>query len=457
MSPTKPIRIVVIAQPQKLLMCSCGDGSIELPQISVEAGSRIAYELAEYLRREWNLAAICLFSPVMNSSQRSSVLAVVGRVPEAPRGYIWSEASEAIRSVVPGPQAELLRISLQQVAEYESGKRPGPFARAKWLEELATWAAPALAERGLSWTGAFQQFGGGPGSALMRLETNGPAVWFKSVCGSLTREYAISKYIAAHTPGILPDILATRDDWRAWLMLEAEGCSLANSYSAEAWSGAGRELGAVQRAHVGATEDLLALGALDYCGPAVVNSVEALCRRLPELMSRQPANSRAPRLSRKQMRVMGSHSPVLCEALFHSNIPTTLVHGDPNPHNFIVGPTDTKIIDWAESYVSHPFLSYEYLRMHLHRTHPQEATEWEKELRESYARAWRPIVDERDIEDTFSLVPVIAPLIVASRALDRLDGPPEDQHGEIPATEAFIRSLARAAFRALHPLEEVAA
>jgi hypothetical protein len=240
-------------------------------------------------------------------------------------------------------------------------------------------------------------------------------------------------------------------------MLEADGCPLEKSHSADAWSHAAGKLGAVQQAHVDSSEELLALGAVDYRGPVVVSKVDALCRRLPELMSRQPANSRAPRLSSKQMRIMGAHIPVLCGALFHSNIPITLVHGDPNSDNFIVGPEDTKIIDWAESYVSHPFLSYEYLRMHLQRTQPQEAAEWEKELRESYARAWRPIVDERDIQDAFSLVPVIAPLIVASRALDRLDAPPEERHAEIATSEAFIRSLARVAFRALRPLEEVAA
>jgi hypothetical protein len=282
---------------------------------------------------------------------------------------------------------------------------------------------------------------------LLRLETNSPAVWFKAVCEPFRREYAVTKHIAAHTPGVSPDVLSTSDEWRAWLILEAEGCPLGNCHRLEAWVQAARKLATVQRGYVRATEKLLALGAIDYRGAIVIEKLDELCRRLPELMSRQPAGSRAPRLGPDELEALRYHVPLLCEAFFAVYIPMTLVHGDPNADNFIIGPRGATILDWAESYVSHPFLSYEYLRMHLNRTQPLEAREWELELGDAYAQVWRPLLAERDIQDAFALVRLVAPLLVASRSLDRLEA-----SREIPLLEAHIRSLARVAFRALQPL-----
>ena len=434
---------IVLIQRRSLLLHKNVDGSLELPQVPIRPDRRAAHEITEYLREEWRLNAICLFAP--------HVLSVAGGAFDPPAGCVWMAISDAADRLASRSQAKLLRVALEQMEAYEAGEKVGPFARVGWLEELKEWATPALAARGLRWTGGFRQLGSGPESALLRLETNGRAIWLKSVSKHFAPEYAITKFIAAHTPGALPELLTTRDDWRGWLTLEAEGCALGDSPRLEAWLDAALTLGAVQRAYIRASEKLLALGAVDYRECEILDKFEALCRRLPELMSRQPASSRAPRLNRDELAMLRDHLPVLTEAFFRTAIPATLVHGDPNSNNFIVGPKGTTILDWAESYVGHPFLSFEYLRMHVHLRQPTDAPEWEKHMRESYASVWRSTVPKRDIQDAFALVPLIAPLLVASRALDRLDAL-DSEHDQIPLMETHIRSLARVAFRALQPL-----
>jgi len=440
---------ILLTGPQGLLIRAPGDGWVALPQVQVASGGRDPYEIGEYLRREWKVNAICLFTPSFEDGPRGwHVLSALGEAQEAPRGYSWMADSDAISRLASRSDAALLREALEQMAAFESGKRAGPFARAGWLEEMAKWAGPPLAARGLQWNGRFRQFGSGPECALLRLETNGPAVWFKGVRERLVREYAITKYIGAQTPGVFPDILATHDEWRAWLMIDAEGRTLGEC-GIEGWADAARKLALVQHAYVGSTEKLLALSAIDCREPAVVERLDNLWRRLPGLMLRQPACSRAPRLSRDEAERLRAHAGVLAGAFFRTDIPMTLVHGDPNVDNFIVGARGTMILDWAESYIGHPFLSYEYLRMHLHRARPEAASDWEKEMREAYSRVWRPIVKRRDIEDGFALAPLIAPLIVAALALESLGDASAEK---IPMIEAHIRSLARLASRALQPL-----
>ena len=88
-------------------------------------------------------------------------------------------------------------------------------------------------------------------------------------------------------------------------------------------------------------------------------------------------------------------------------IPDTLGHSDFNPGNIIVGPERCTFLDWAEAYVGHPFLTFEYFLAHLRKDYPQLAP-LESELRASYSRIWSSVASPEQIAQAYSFSPLVA-------------------------------------------------
>src|SRR5258708_4900843 len=97
----------------------------------------------------------------------------------------------------------------------------------------------------------------------------------------------------------------------------------------------------------------------------------------------------------------------IVEELASLGIKETLAHGDINAGNVIIAKGGCIFLDWAEAWISHPFISYEYLAELLRKLRPNEP-EWLDELRFSYLRPWRDAYRDAILERTLALSRAVA-------------------------------------------------
>jgi serine/threonine-protein kinase RIO1 len=90
-----------------------------------------------------------------------------------------------------------------------------------------------------------------------------------------------------------------------------------------------------------------------------------------------------------------------------SAIPNTLVHGDIGHGNIIASADGPVFLDWADTYIGHPFLCAEHLLADLARSNPI-FSEKQDALRWHYARQWKDSVTTRQLEMVTCLAPAIA-------------------------------------------------
>ena len=99
----------------------------------------------------------------------------------------------------------------------------GPFARLGWFRQLRRRVEEAILPLNLELNGSFRQFNASPFFSLIRLETNGPALWFKAVGEPNLREFPVTLMLARLFPKYVPPILAAWPTWNGWLTPEVDG------------------------------------------------------------------------------------------------------------------------------------------------------------------------------------------------------------------------------------------
>ena len=132
------------------------------------------------------------------------------------------------------------------------------------------------------------------------------------------------------------------------------------------------------------------------------------------------------------------HLKNACDQLADCGVPLALVHGDFTGGNIQVSTERCVFIDWAEAYLSHPFVTFEYLLVHL----PKEGVNqdrWCKALTDTYLWRWQGLIPSSAAQEALRLTPLIALL---SHALPS----PNDSSREkidVPEFGKYIRSLSR--------------
>jgi hypothetical protein len=132
----------------------------------------------------------------------------------------------------------------------------------------------------------------------------------------------------------------------------------------------------------------------------------------------------------------------------NTGIPETLLHGDIGHGNIIATYDGPVFLDWAETYIGHPFLSAEHLLADLARSNPMFA-EKQASLRSHYAGHWKAHVRPSELEKVTTVAPAIAAFVYAVIAWDASRKRPDP-------TEAWplIRSMLRRTKRELDLVPE---
>lgn len=380
-----------------------------LPWVQIPHQERFSSCLTSAVRASWGCEVVCLFSPDLPTVDTAACYYHVVECcqftsPKNDNRTEWVSSSRlSPGSFVDATDHKAVCQSLATWQIYSNGSAPGPFASPGWFEELRTWADNAIRPLGFRLKSGFRQLNASPTFSLVRLATSGPAVWFKAVGEPNLREFSISMTLADLVPGYVPQIIAARPDWNAWLAIEAVGSSLRDL---EGWKAAARALAVVQIASIREQSQLLKSGAHDLRVTALSEALGRFLNTMGELMEQQTRIA-PPALSWNEVRLLGEQIEDALACIVKLGIPDSLGHLDLNPDNIMCLSGRCTFLDWAEGYVGHPFFSFNYLLEHF-RHRAGISAPIEIELRKAYAAPWSRVLPETAIATALTYVPLVA-------------------------------------------------
>lgn len=437
-------RIIIFDRSGTQILVVSGKDKLLLPSVRVPQWQRLTESISAAVRDDWGREVICLFAPTTAAREQGEatvyyeVAQDYRRVRTISKAMWWQRASADLLDLLADRHDyEALRESMLMCKAAEEKGTAAPFAKIGWFEQLRDWVSSVIVPRGLRLNGNIRQLTASPSFALIRFETDGPAVWFKAAGEPNVREYAITLLLARLLPTYVPVVLGSVPHWNSWLCAEVEGVSLENTQQHADWQAAAAKLAELQISSTSYTSLILEAGAHDLRVSSLLRTTEPFFEVIIRLFSDQVKVS-PPVLNRKQLLCLRDCVQDSLVALQDTGISDTLGHLDLNPGNIIVAHDKCTFLDWAEAYVGNPLLTLEYLLEHLRRKSGL-ISEFEGEITESYVLCWQ-WTEARDavvLGRAYSPLVAVFAYAVASGIVTN-----EDRMRD-PAARGYLRSLTR--------------
>jgi hypothetical protein len=447
--------LIVVSRDASKILLSSNEFGWSLPCVEVLPRKRVAHELSLELNARLGMEAYCLFVPnfpTPDRSARQANYAVLESIPHddhAPSGSFWMPRTAfAGQIVLPVEEKDAIEESLRELDSYVSEPQTGPFGRPGWLEELFEWAQEQLSPLGLRTNGNFRQFNASPTFSLIRLETTGPAVWFKATGKPNVHELPITLSLTRLFPGYLPAILGVRSAWNSWLSDEVSNTTLDQFSELSIWESVAKDLAELQIASIGKSRALLEAQCRDLRLPKLIGLIAPFLARMGDFMAAQETQVPLP-LAVRELDFLGERLQEAISILQGLGLPDTLGHTDLNPGNVLVSPARTVFLDWAEACVTSPFVTFEYLAEHLRRSNVADPKKCERAAT-AYRRPWESYLSRDDLRRAMAVSPLVAAFAyaVAGNAWCLPDSLSKAPHG------GFLRSLTRRMHREATRLAE---
>ena len=411
-----------------------------LPTVNITPGRRFAEAITEAIRNSWKLNSVCLsnnptfLAKNCNGVCYQAVEAIREIMPDKSSGY-WTEIAALTRDSFRDGEdyAAIVRI----LNELSSADELQPFTRRRWFAELQSWVESTIRPFGLHLAGDFRQISGSPSFSLIRLETNGRALWFKAVGEPNLREFRIAVELSNLFPDYVPSVLSTLPRWNGWLTWEVEGMSLENAESSRDWQIAAAALARLQIASLGHSQDLIQFGSRDLTVRSLSHLVAPLFDAITEVMAQQPRVP-PPVLTKTELLQLKQGILEILGCFAGLEIPETLGHLDLNPGNVFLSQSECVFLDWAEAYVGCPFWSFAYLLQHYRRSGYADAA-GENAMSDAYWQIWASLIPQQDLACAQASLSVMAVFVYACQ-IDHWKRPPESSDQR---QDAYLRSLAR--------------
>lgn len=442
-APKDLYRLLLLRRKGSELLVAGGRPPFTLPCVEIPRWERVAENVIAAVSKRYGISATCLFTPerLAHTTGGDQPLYQVMETREAKVAAAdetsWLPVNSLLnQSFADGQDFAAITDTLRQIADFQKGKTIGPFGRPGWIEELSSWVQREIEPYGLRLNGEFRQLNASPTFALLRLETNGQAVWFKAVGEPNLHEFPISVALSKLFPGFVPTVIATHPTWHGWLTTEFPGSSLDQTPDACAGKRAAQTLAELQIASLEKRVKLLDAGCRDLHITSLLTLVDPFMEVMSELMNRQQKTS-PPALDTKELQTLGRQIKNALSELAELQIPDALGHLDFNPGNILCSTDQCVFLDWAEAYVGPPFLTLQYLREHLVRLRPEDFG-LGADIVKAYETKWHRILPRETVAAAQDLAPALAVFAYAVRT------PPWRNPTMLrEPTAAYLRSLTR--------------
>jgi Phosphotransferase enzyme family len=445
-------RVIVLGRDGSDVLVTAGKTGFLLPSVEIPSQQRPAESLTATVRKNWNCEAICVFASgkVHQNNGSSGGHYQLMRCVQGSDQHVVNSTWKRIGSLSPAAfhdDADYLALQhcLGECESYTSDPA-APFAKPGWFLELQAWVDEMIRPLAIRLNGPFSQLNAAPSFSLIRFETTGSALWFKAAGPPNQHEFSITTALNRLFPSYLPTIIATRPEWRGWLMKDG-GVSIAETIPTfDLWRKVAADLAWLQIESVGHSEELLRAGLRDLRTSRLMDLVDPFIYLMETLMRQQTKAVPTP-LQSWELLALGLKLKQALNAVDQIGFPSTLGHSDFNPGNVLVSGNSSVFIDWAEAHVAHPFFTFEYLLSNL-RSHCPDIASFEDLIRTSYAQVLKHIVPAQSIDQAFVYSPLLATFAYAV-SLDCWASSKPQESLEI----AYLRSLTRRMKREADMLE----
>lgn len=442
-------RLIITRRKASEILLSTGPSGRSLPEVEASGGARLTGQFVARVRQAYHLETCCLstngtsLSPDVSFSERYPVLETLDQDAKAPAATMWlSSPAAASAGEVPAADRSAISTALEELGRYIAEPAKGPFARPGWMEEeLLPWVQDVIRPLGLRATGKFEQLNASPMFSLLRMETNGRAVWFKATGEPNLHELPVSVALSGLFPNCVPRVLGVHPIWNAWLSEEAPGQTLDDCTDLRAWARAATVLAELQIASVPRTESLIEAGSQDLRLHQLESRIDPFLRRMSHLMSRQPKEP--PQiLNDAEIRLLGDCLKAAFSEFKQHRMPDALGHLDIHPANIVVSPAACCFLDWAKASVTHPLFTFEYFREQARRS-LGEPDQPNGALTAAYLEPWQSLCSREALTQAMAYSPVLA--VFAYAVASKKWSSPEALRNA--ALGGYFRSLARRAYR----------
>jgi aminoglycoside phosphotransferase (APT) family kinase protein len=438
-SETTVYKLVIVDRETQRIMCIPRPTGVYLPVASLDPFVRRARALTQEIARRYRLSTIQLAVLPGDEGEVSYVVhELLDQQSDVSLNHVFITLSEISEKDLPAPPRSTIQAILDGAA---TGL--GRFARLGWTEKLRLRLNADTITN-------LRQFNCGNNFCLLSMNCDGQRLWFKAVGEPNTREYALTLALARQFPQYLPAVRVAVPEWNAWVAEEVAGVALNEVRDPAAWENALAVVAIMQRHTAESTAVLSAAGAVDWTLSRLLSLLDAFFLEAKRAMQAQ-TSTRAATLTPQELDLLNASLQSMLLETISSGIPETLIHGDIGHGNVIVSPHGPVFLDWAETYIGHPFISSEHLLADLDQTCGLSRAQ-KVALRLHYARYWADYIGSKELNRVVAIAPALAAFAYAVMAWER------NRYRAFPERAwPLIRSMVRRTKHELMQAEEVAA
>jgi hypothetical protein len=422
--------IVVRAVSRAVLVVPTLEGD-RFPRLTVPVAVRRAKALRAIMQELWQ-ADILILDLFPVERERSAYATA-----ELLSAHVPSDLQSVALDRVPSAElSEEERIRIQSSLDGETGS---PFTQTGWLSQAMRWLEEATGSYWPSeWKIELHNAGGHFTLARFR-HADGCDYWLKATGGPNSHERVVTGLLAQLGGEHLPEIIATREDWNAWIMrADPKGTTDWPLGDCSRLGDVMESMASLQRQTIGFERDLLAAGAFDQRLPRLQQHAGELFAYFCDAMDRQ-TSTKAPRIEQRRIFEIRDLFERTCSIVERLKIPNTVIHGDMNPGNVVIGEGGVKFIDWSEAYVGNPLITCEHLLL-LNDAQTSAVKRFsDEQLRARYRDALGDVCDPGAIDKGFVCIPVLAAASAVYGRGDWFDSPARVD----PRRQRYARTLLR--------------
>ncbi len=340
-------RAIVTADRDARFLVLHGEAGWSLPAVETRAGNW--YDVRQFvdaLRSEHGLNVFVRRCVAGSDNVRPSrARAYVCEALEPPASkHRWLGRDEA-HLVADDAQRDALEAFLR------APPAPEPWSREGWLAEVRAFVAAATAPA----KPVLRQLRTWQRSCVLSVDAGSTRLIFKAAPPAYAQEPALTGWLAGRFPWRFPAVRAF-DSARGWMLLEKlEGERLDQVQSLEPWRRALESFACIQRECVGATQELLDLGAPDLRIAVLREQTTELLADREAMLPGHPDGLSEPEIA--ALSASGGTLDRLWDELELAGVPASFEHGDFRPEHVVVRPGAHAFFDVSNGAVSHPFFS----------------------------------------------------------------------------------------------------
>jgi hypothetical protein len=426
---------VVLVDPASRAVCVPERGDEHcLLRIAVTQETRPVRDLQKALREVWSLSVIIL--DFLRTVDRTSMCAVAELLHrEIPPGFHAVHADQLSEEDL----SEQERDSLQSMLEGEASTQ---LAKVGWIDNAIAWLETTTGA-GVLAKAEVEQYNAGGGFALIRFRMeSGRSYWLKATGAPNTHERAVTTLLSRLGGGYVPEVIAERPDWNAWLMGDNGDLFPARtrdmSRVVPILEGAVKSLAELQMRTMGSELDLLEAGASDHRTDVLRSTAKTLFAYIGEAMDAQ-TSTKVPRIPAKRLHDLQSLFVDVCSDSEDLELPDMVLHGDLNFGNILIAQERCVFVDWCEAYIGNPLVTFEHLLLLNPIEDGSLKAACNQRLREVYRTAMSRLCHPGAINAGFACMPLLA---AASTILARGDWLQTSLRND-PRRQAYVRAIAR--------------